>query len=113
MTKRRVVIVNQAANYLTVGFANAFVARGVGVTLLAGSVHEQGERLDERVERAQLVRWQQRPIWRKVLAYGSSLLQAWFLLLTPRRRLPLCPYSIPIQQTELMLELSRALNTRC
>lgn len=95
MTKRRLVIVNQAANYLTVGFANAFVARGVGVTLLAGSVHEQGERLDERVERARLVRWQQRPIWRKVLAYGSSLLQAWFLLLTRYRSHEVLFISIP------------------
>ena len=43
MANRRVVIVNQAANYLTVGFANALVARGVAVTLMTGSVHEQGE----------------------------------------------------------------------
>ncbi|MEX0450062.1 glycosyltransferase family 4 protein [Spiribacter sp. 221] len=95
MGERRLVIVNQAANYLTVGFANAFVARGVGVTLLAGSVHEQGERLDERVKHARLVRWQQRPPWRKALAYGGSLLQAWVLLITRYRRYEVLFISIP------------------
>lgn len=95
MAERRLVIVNQAANYLTVGFANAFAARGVSVTLLAGSVHEQGERLDERVERARMVRWQQRPIWRKALAYGGSLLQAWVLLLTRYRRHEVLFISVP------------------
>ena len=43
---RRLVILNQAANYLTVGLANAFTRELDSVTLITGSVHVQGERIE-------------------------------------------------------------------
>lgn len=109
MTKRRLVIVNQAANYLTVGLANAFVAQAIDVTLMTGSVHEQGEALDPRVRRVALVRWRQRPAWRKGLAYVISLVQAWTSLITSYRGHEVLFVSIP----PMAYLLSLVLPNRC
>jgi hypothetical protein len=43
---RKIVVVNQASNYLTTGFCNAFAAQFKNVFLITGSVHVQGKRLD-------------------------------------------------------------------
>ena len=47
---RKIVIINQAANYLTIGFANAFYEEFENVTLMTGSVHVQGEELNNGIE---------------------------------------------------------------
>mgnify|MGYP000026498871 CR=1 FL=1 len=41
----KLVILNQASNYLTIGFANAFNKEFDKVVLITGSVHVQGEEL--------------------------------------------------------------------
>ena len=47
--EKQIVVLNQASNYLTVGICNELVNRFDHVVLITGSVHEQGEELDERV----------------------------------------------------------------
>ena len=40
---RKIVIINQAVNYLTIGYANAFNKRYDKVVLVTGNVHTQGK----------------------------------------------------------------------
>ena len=50
ITNRKIVVVNQATNYLTIGFCNAFSERFEKVNLITGSVHVQGEELKDTIE---------------------------------------------------------------
>lgn len=92
---RRLVILNQAANYLTVGFANAFNRRFDSVTLMAGSVHVQGEELDPDIEICRINRWYERPARKKALSYGVALVRMWWLLMTRYRRHEVLFVSVP------------------
>lgn len=47
---RKIVLINQAANYLTIGFANSFNKKFEHVVLMTGSVHTQGEELNETIK---------------------------------------------------------------
>jgi glycosyltransferase involved in cell wall biosynthesis len=47
---RKLVIFNQAANYLTVGYANAFKERFDEVALIVGSVHVHGAELNPEMD---------------------------------------------------------------
>lgn len=89
------MILNQATNYLTVGFANAFNRKFGSVTLLTGSVHVQGEELDDDIRVHQLSRWRERPAWRKALSYFFGLAQMWWLLMTRYRRHEVLFVSVP------------------
>jgi hypothetical protein len=40
---RKIVVINQAVNYLTIGFCNAFAEQFDEVSLVTGSIHTQGE----------------------------------------------------------------------
>ncbi|MBB1472227.1 glycosyltransferase family 4 protein [Luteimonas sp. MC1782] len=94
-TGRHLVILNQAANYLTVGFANAFNRRFGSVTLVTGSVHVQGEALDQEIKVHYINRWHERPARKKALSYGLALLRMWWLLLTKYRRHEVLFVSVP------------------
>lgn len=92
---RQLIILNQAANYLTVGFANAFNCRFDEVVLMTGSVHVQGEELDDDIQVHMISRWYERPAWKKALAYGFGLLAMWWLLLTRYRHHEVLFVSVP------------------
>jgi glycosyltransferase involved in cell wall biosynthesis len=92
---RRLVILNQAANYLTVGFANAFNREFDSVTLIAGSVHVQGQPLDDDIEVRTINRWHERPASKKALSYGLGLIWMWWLLMTRYRRHEVLFVSVP------------------
>ena len=92
---RRLVILNQAANYLTVGFANAFNRRFESVTLITGSVHVQGEKLDSDIETRMINRWHERPSWKKAGSYLIALIRMWWLLMTRYRRHEVLFVSVP------------------
>ena len=92
---RRLVIVNQAVNYLTVGLANAFVAHGIPTTLITGSLHIQGETLDPAVEICLINRWVERPAWKKAWSYGNALIRIWWLLMTRYRGHEVLFVSVP------------------
>ncbi len=79
---RHLVILNQATNYLTIGFANAFLERFDRVTLVTGSIHEQGELLDPAIDVVWITKWRERPASRKALSYGAALAEMWGLLMT-------------------------------
>ena len=92
---RRLVILNQAANYLTVGFANAFNRKFDWVTLITGSVHVQGAPLDSDIEVCQINRWHERPAWKKAFSWLLALLRMWWLLMTRYRRHEVLFVSVP------------------
>lgn len=92
---RKIVVVNQAVNYLTIGFCNAFRERFEEVAVITGSVHVQGEELDPRVHWTRIVHWVERPAWRKMVSYLWACAQIWVLLLTRYRRYEVVFVSIP------------------
>ena len=77
---RKIVVFNQAANYLTIGLANAFKKRFGQVALITGSVHVQGEELDADIAVSKINHWCERPPWRKAVSYIMALARAWLLL---------------------------------
>jgi hypothetical protein len=78
---RKIVIVNQAVNYLTIGFANAFYDKFEDVTLITGSIHSQGEELNPNIKVKYINKWHESPARKKVFSYIKALFNMWFLLL--------------------------------
>lgn len=95
LSSRRIVILNQAANYLTIGFANTFNNRFEKVALVTGSVHVQGEALDADIDVHLINRWYERPSWKKGLSYLVALTRMWLLLMTKYRRYEVLFVSVP------------------
>ena len=82
MENRKIVILNQAANYLTIGFANAFREQFEEVVLITGSVHVQGEELSSKVKLHGINRWHDSPAKKKMFSYFRALANMWWLLMT-------------------------------
>lgn len=92
---RKIVVVNQASNYLTVGFCNAFGDKFENVTLITGSIHIQGEELSQDVGVNYINKWVERPASKKFLSYIKACLKIYWLLLTKYRKHEVFFVSIP------------------
>ena len=92
---RKIIIVNQAVNYLTIGICNEFAVKFENVTLLTGGVHTQGEALDPTIEVKKLNKWKEEHGFSKAIIYLRALLKIWFLLLTKYRRYEVLFISVP------------------
>lgn len=92
---RKIVVINQASNYLTVGFCNAFAARFQSVSLVTGSIHVQGEELDKSIEITSINKWIERPASKKFLSYILACVKIYWLLLTKYRKHEVFFVSIP------------------
>lgn len=75
------MIVNQAVNYLTIGIANEFVNAGWKVSLVAGSVHEQGEDLLPEVQIEFINRFSEASTFSKALNWFIALFKSYIKLL--------------------------------
>lgn len=95
ITNRKIVIVNQATNYLTVGFCNAFARRFEHVILITGSIHEQGERLNSVVRVCWINKWNSDSSIRKLMAYVLGFFQIFWLLTTKYRGYEVVFISVP------------------
>ncbi len=95
ITDRKIVIVNQAVNYLTIGFANAFQEKFAEVSLITGSIHAQGEALKSSVKVEKINKWHERPAKKKVLSYLKALFLMWWLLMTKYRKHEVFFVSVP------------------
>jgi hypothetical protein len=95
ITDRKIVIVNQAVNYLTIGFCNAFHDRFHHVALITGSIHSQGEELDQDIEVAYINRWSEESTIRKYWSYFQATLKIYWLLITRFRSYEVFFVSIP------------------
>lgn len=92
---RKIVVVNQASNYLTVGFCNAFAEKFDNVALITGSIHIQGEELKKDVEVTYINKWVERPARKKFSSYLKACLKMYWLLLTKYRKHEVFFVSIP------------------
>jgi len=79
---RRIVIINQAANYLTVGLANAFNEKFENVSLISGSIHTQGEELHPEIEVTKINKWAEQPPKKKLFSYIKAMVKIYSLLWT-------------------------------
>ena len=92
---RKIVVVNQGSNYLTVGFCNAFAEKFENVTLVTGSIHIQGEKLTPNIEVAYINKWVERPARKKFLSYIIACWKIYWLLMTKYRKHEVFFVSIP------------------
>lgn len=95
ITNRKIAIVNQATNYLTIGFANEFKKKFDHVALITGSIHSQGEELEGDIEVRWINRWIDRPFIQKNLSFLVALIRIWLLLLTRYRDYEILFISVP------------------
>lgn len=93
--ERKIVVVNQAVNYLTIGFCNAFAEKFQDVNLITGSIHTQGETLQENVSVTYINKWVERPAKKKVLSYAIGCWKIFWLLLTKYRKHEVFFVSLP------------------
>lgn len=92
---KKLVIINQAANYLTVGFANAFNKKFDKVVLISGSIHVQGEELHEDIEVHYINKWYESPASKKIFSYLQALVRMWYLLSFKYRKYEVLFVSVP------------------
>jgi hypothetical protein len=95
ISDRKIVVINQAANHLTIGFCNAFAARFAEVVLITGSVHAQGENLGKEVNVHYIHRWVERPAYKKLVSYIWACWRFYWLLLTRYRKHEVFFVSLP------------------
>lgn len=106
---RNIVFVNQAVNYLTIGLCNAFAEKFENVELITGSIHVQGEELDESIGVSEINKWVERPAWKKLISYLWACIQIYWLLLTRYRKYDVFFVSLP----PMAYLMSAALTNRC
>ncbi len=92
---RKIVIVNQAANYLTVGICNAFFERFEDVSIITGSIHVQGEDLNPAIKVHNINKWVERPAKAKAKSYLTAMLKMFWLLNTKYRKHEVFFVSVP------------------
>ena len=92
---RKIVIINQAVNYLTIGICNEFANKFEEVELITGSIHEQGETLDARIHVSYIVKWKEEHGFRKAFIYLKATLQIYWLLVTKFKRYEVFFISLP------------------
>jgi len=92
---RKIIIVNQAVNYLTIGFCNAFAEKFDEVILVTGSVHVQGEELSSKVKVRYINKWVERPASKKMFSYLLACWKIFWLLRTSYRKHEVFFVSLP------------------
>ena len=93
--KNKIVILNQAANYLTIGICNEFAKACDVVTLITGSVHVQGEELSSQVNVEKIIPWKEEHGIGKAINYASALFSMGYLLMTKYRNHEVFFISVP------------------
>ncbi len=86
MQKKKIVIVNQAVNYLTIGIANEFVKQYDEVALITGSVHVQGEELNPSIKVSYINKFTEKSLKHKFFNWLMALVRMFFLLLFKYRK---------------------------
>jgi len=92
---RKIVVINQAANYLTIGICNEFAKKFEYVDLITGSVHVQGEELNPKINIRYISKWKEEHGFGKILIYLRALITFYFLLITKYRKHEVFFISIP------------------
>lgn len=91
----KMVVVNQASNYLTIGLCNAFAQKFETVDLITGSIHVQGEELLDSIRVTQINRWHEKPARKKFVSYIKACIKIYWLLLFRYRKYEVFFVSLP------------------
>lgn len=83
---RKIVVVNQAINYLTIGILNEFEKKCSHVAVITGSVHVQGEELSENVEVTKINKFSEEKLTKKFLNWIKAVFKITYLLITKYRK---------------------------
>lgn len=78
MTDRKIIIINQAVNYLTIRISNVFNQKFKEVILITGSVHEQGESLSKNIHIENINSYIEKSTGKKFISY---LIACWKIFL--------------------------------
>ena len=81
----KIVIINQAVNYLTIGICNEFKQKFDRVDLITGSIHVQGETLNPKINIHYISKWKEEHGFKKLWIYITATLQIYWLLITKFR----------------------------
>ena len=92
---RKIVVINQAINYLTVGLCNEFAKEFEDVSIITGNIHEQGEKLNKNIEITYINKWIEAHGVKKAWVYLKALLHMYFLLITKYRKHEVFFVSVP------------------
>lgn len=92
---RKVVVVNQASNYLTVDLCNAFAKKFKTVRLITGSIHIQGEDLRKEIDVCWVNHWIEKPARKKFISYLWACIRIYWLLLFKFRKYEVIFVSLP------------------
>lgn len=92
---RKIVIINQAVNYLTIGICNEFSNQFENVALVTGSIHVQGEELNKNIKVTYINKWKEEHGFSKAFNYLKALLSMWYLLMTKYRKYEVFFISVP------------------
>lgn len=95
MEDKKIVVINQAVNYLTIGICNEFAKAFETTQLITGSIHTQGEELHTSVKVTHINKWQEEHGIAKLLNYIKATLQIYWLLLTKYRKFEVFFISLP------------------
>lgn len=93
--KRKIVVINQAANYLTIGICNEFFEAFKDVTLITGSIHAQGEELHPEIKVVYINKWKEEHGFGKLMIYIKALWSFYYLLMTKYRKYEVFFISVP------------------
>ncbi|MFD1316102.1 glycosyltransferase family 4 protein [Namhaeicola litoreus] len=95
LKERKMVVLNQAANYLTIGVCNEFVNAGFEVVLITGSVHVQGEPLSHKIKIDPIIKWQEEHGIKKGFVYIQAMWSMWWKLMMKYSRHEVFFISVP------------------
>jgi hypothetical protein len=86
MIDRQIVIVNQAVNYLTIGIANELKKEYKNVSIITGSIHPQGEELDDDIRISKILKYSDGNLIFKLFNWILASVWIFYLLLFKYRK---------------------------
>lgn len=92
---RKIVVINQAVNHLTICYCNAFAERFEDVSLITSNIHEQGEPLNKNIKISWINKWAEHPTLKKMFSYIIACLWIYWLLITRYRKHEVFFLSVP------------------
>lgn len=95
LNKGKLLIVNQAANYLTIGLCNTALDYFSEVSLMTGSVHSQGEELSREIKIDKIPRWNERPLYKKLFSFFVASILIIIKILLKYRNYKILFVSVP------------------
>ena len=93
--ERKIIVVNQAVNYLTVDLCNAFHKKFQTVALITGNIHEQERKLDKKIKITYITRWIASPFKKKLISNLKATFQIFWLLKTKYKDYEVFFVSVP------------------